>query len=60
MHNESKSKGMGKVLIMDDERIVRETIGMLLCLRGYTAMAAKEGVGALAMFRRARGRGKSV
>ena len=57
---QNEGKGMGRVLIMDDDRIVRETISKLLEFLGYAVMAAKDGGEALEMFRHADRRRQSI
>jgi two-component system cell cycle sensor histidine kinase/response regulator CckA len=42
--------GKGKILLMDDEEIVRDTIGEMLSFLGYTAETAKDGVEAIDLY----------
>ncbi len=46
-------QGLGRILIMDDERIVRESVTRLLQILGYTVVATRNGEEALAQFRQA-------
>ena len=47
--------GTGKILVMDDEAMVREVLGMMLLTLGYEAKFAKDGVEAIEMFSQAQG-----
>ena len=47
--------GKGKILVMDDEAIVREVLGMMLLALGYEAQFAKDGAEAIALFSQAQG-----
>ncbi len=47
--------GKGKILVMDDEAMVREVLGMMLLTLGYEAKFAQDGVEAIEMFSRAQG-----
>ncbi len=47
--------GKGKILVMDDEAMVREVLGMMLLALGYEAQFAKDGVEAIALFSQAQG-----
>ncbi|MGO9393450.1 MAG: ATP-binding protein, partial [Desulfobaccales bacterium] len=47
--------GEGKILVMDDEAMVREVLGMMLLKLGYEAQFAKDGVEAIALFSQAQG-----
>jgi CheY-like chemotaxis protein len=49
----NEKKGMGRILLMDDEPIIRHTIGMLLQMLGYAVLSAKEGGEAIELFRKA-------
>ncbi|HEX2959711.1 MAG TPA: ATP-binding protein [Chitinispirillaceae bacterium] len=44
-------KGSGKILLMDDENLVREIASTMLGEMGYTIIEAKDGEEALALFR---------
>ncbi len=46
--------GKGKVLLMEDEEIVRDTIGQMLSFLGYTTETAKDGVEAIDLYVEAR------
>jgi len=46
-------QGLGKILLMDDERIIRESVGRLLQILGYTVVVTRNGEEALAQFRSA-------
>ncbi|MBN1697603.1 MAG: PAS domain S-box protein [Spirochaetales bacterium] len=43
-------KGKGKILFMDDEQVIRESIGEILKMLGYSYLTAKDGKEALAVF----------
>jgi two-component system, cell cycle sensor histidine kinase and response regulator CckA len=45
--------GMGKILVMDDEEIVRKVAGQMLAHLGYEVVEAPDGESALAFFREA-------
>ncbi|SMC19657.1 PAS domain S-box-containing protein [Desulfacinum hydrothermale DSM 13146] len=47
------SRTQGKVLVMDDEELVRETVGEMLRLLGFEVSLAREGSEAVAAYRRA-------
>jgi PAS domain S-box-containing protein len=49
--------GKGKILVMDDEDIVREVIGEMLLALGYSVAFAAEGAGAVEMYKEARDSG---
>jgi len=51
--------GTGKVLVMDDEEMVREVLGRLLSSLGYEAEFARDGGEAIAMFVQAHGSGQA-
>ena len=44
------AEGKGKILLMDDEEIVRETIGEMLSFLGYKTEFAKDGVEAIDLY----------
>jgi PAS domain S-box-containing protein len=46
--------GTGKILVMDDEEMVREVLGRMLARLGYEADFARDGVEAIEMFVRAK------
>jgi PAS domain S-box-containing protein len=50
--------GKGRVLVMDDERVVRETAEAMLEELGYEAASAPDGVAALARYEEARAQGR--
>ena len=45
--------GTGKILVMDDEQLVRETIIEILCHLGYQAIGAQDGSEALDLYQKA-------
>ncbi|MGC2433415.1 MAG: response regulator, partial [Desulfobaccales bacterium] len=47
--------GTGKILVMDDEAMVREVLGMMLLKLGYEAQFAQDGVAAIELFSQAQG-----
>jgi len=47
--------GKGKILVMDDEAMVREVLGMMLLTLGYEAKFAEDGVEAIELFSQAQG-----
>jgi PAS domain S-box-containing protein len=49
-------KRTGRILLMDDDEIVRETAGVMLDLLGYSVDFATDGKAAIEMFRKARAR----
>ncbi|MBA4417192.1 MAG: hybrid sensor histidine kinase/response regulator [Syntrophus sp. (in: bacteria)] len=49
--------GKGKVLLMDDEEIVRDAIGEMLSILGYTTESAKDGAEAIDLYVEARKQG---
>ncbi|RPH50340.1 MAG: PAS domain S-box protein, partial [Desulfobacteraceae bacterium] len=51
-------KGTGKILVMDDDTLLKEMIGQMLELLGYQAEFAKDGAEAILLFRKARESGK--
>ena len=50
--------GTGRVLIMDDEEIIRDAAGRILQASGYEVESARDGSEAIALFRRARDAGR--
>jgi CheY-like chemotaxis protein len=52
-----KSAGRDRILLMDDDRCVRETLGKMLEFLGYTISAARNGEEAIALFQRAEEQG---
>jgi CheY-like chemotaxis protein len=50
--------GKGRILVMDDEQIVRDTAGAMLELLGYEFQAAENGEAALALYEQARRSGQ--
>ncbi len=50
---DSFTDGDGKVLIMDDEKIIRESVGQLLMLKGYEVESVKDGDEAIALYKKA-------
>jgi len=54
----SAPSGTGRVLVMDDERIVRETTAAMLVELGYEVEGATDGVAALTLYERARVQGR--
>jgi len=55
---EAIPSGQGRVLVMDDEEIVRAVAGDMLKHLGYVAESARDGDEALAMYRRAQDAGR--
>ena len=51
--------GTGKILVMDDEEMVREVLGRLLARLGYEAEFARDGGEAIEMFVQAQGSGQA-
>jgi two-component system, cell cycle sensor histidine kinase and response regulator CckA len=51
--------GTGKILVMDDEEMVREVIGRMLASLGYEAEFARDGGEAIEMFVLAQGSGQA-
>jgi two-component system, cell cycle sensor histidine kinase and response regulator CckA len=51
-------KGQGKILVMDDEEMVREVLNNMLSHLGYEAVFAKDGVEALDIFSKAQNPGE--
>lgn len=49
--------GTGKILVMDDEALVREVLGRMLASLGYEAVFARNGVEAIQMFAKAQANG---
>ena len=43
-----------KILLVDDERLLRETVKLLLCRQGHTVVEANNGAEALGLFTQAR------
>jgi len=50
--------GEGKVLLMDDEEVVRDVAGEMLKHMGYTVEFAKDGIGAIDLYIKARSSGR--
>jgi CheY-like chemotaxis protein len=50
--------GQGKILIMDDEEVIRVLLSSMLSRLGYTVESAREGTEALALYRRAQEAGE--
>jgi PAS domain S-box-containing protein len=50
--------GEGRILIMDDEKIVRRAVGGMLSRLGYTVEYAEKGEGALSKYKEAKNSGK--
>jgi PAS domain S-box-containing protein len=51
-------RGQGRILVMDDEEMLRDTIGAVLRNQGYQAVAAADGAEALRLFDAGLGRGE--
>lgn len=49
---ENISQGKGRVLVMDDEEMLREVMGEMLSLIGFEAVFARDGVEAVDLYRR--------
>jgi len=56
--NEGLVRGRGRVLIMDDEEIIRDSAGMILHTAGYDVEVAREGREAIELYRKAHESGK--
>jgi len=54
---EAPERPKGKILVMDDEEIVREVVGEMLKEMGYTVKFAKEGSEAVELYHKAKGAG---
>jgi len=54
---EATERPKGKILLMDDEEIVREVVGEMLKEMGYTVKFAKEGSEAVELYHKAKGAG---
>ena len=52
--------GRGRVLVMDDEALVRNAAGGMLASLGYDVVSASDGAEALAVFEQARREGRAV
>ncbi|MCG6535943.1 MAG: response regulator, partial [Syntrophales bacterium LBB04] len=50
--------GKGRILVMDDEEMVRDVVGEMLQLLGYEVAFAGDGQGAVELYRRAREHGE--
>ncbi|MBN2123560.1 MAG: PAS domain S-box protein, partial [Deltaproteobacteria bacterium] len=50
---ETRLEGKGKVLVMDDEEIIRDIAGKMLTHMGYEAAYARDGLEAIALYREA-------
>jgi PAS domain S-box-containing protein len=50
--------GTGKILVMDDEEMVREVLGRMLASLSYEAQFARDGAEAIEMFSQAQGSGQ--
>ncbi|MEK6776396.1 MAG: CHASE domain-containing protein [bacterium] len=57
-HEEEIIKGRGRVLVMDDEEVVRKVLGEMLNHLGYEVWFAEEGSGAIDIYQRARDAGE--
>ena len=56
---EEHKTGMGRILVMDDERIIRELVCEILTGMGYKTVTALNGVEAIKLYRRAMESGNS-
>ncbi len=54
---EAPERSKGKILVMDDEEIVREVVGEMLKEIGYTVRFAKDGSEAVELYQKAKGAG---
>jgi CheY-like chemotaxis protein len=52
MNIATDTKGSRRVLLVDDERLVREMVRVLLCQEGYAVVEANNGAEALGLFTR--------
>ncbi len=55
---EAPCTGKGKILVMDDEEMVRNVAEEMLCSMGYEVESAKDGTEAIEVYRRAKESGK--
>ncbi len=51
-------RGTGRILVMDDDRLVRDTVGQILISLGYEAAFASDGEAAVERYRQAADAGK--
>ncbi len=56
--NDGLVSGSGRILIMDDEEIIRDSAGMILRAAGYDVEVAREGREAIELYRKAHESGK--
>jgi len=54
---ETRDRPKGKILVMDDEEIVREVVGEMLKEMGYAVKYAKDGSEAIELYQKAKGAG---
>ncbi len=50
--------GKGKILVMDDEELVRKVVGEMLVFLGYEVEFAKEGIEAIELYKKAKAQGQ--
>ena len=55
---EAPARGVGKVLVMDDEEVIREMLDKMLPLAGYEVILTKDGAEAIEQYTKAREAGK--
>ena len=58
-HNGATSKGSGNILLMDDEKNVRDTVYKLLVHMGYNVESVKDGDEAIKLYKESMNNGKS-
>jgi CheY-like chemotaxis protein len=56
----NQEKSMGKILLMNDDRLVRDTLGKMFEFLGYSIVRAKNGEEALAQYRKGEAEGAPV
>jgi CheY-like chemotaxis protein len=52
------SRARGRILVMDDEEIIREVVGALLKYLGYSVAYARDGLEAIKLYQQAKSEGK--
>jgi CheY-like chemotaxis protein len=55
---EKVHRGEGKILVMDDEKMVRDVVGSMLGILGYKTELAKDGVEAIELYKKAKQSGQ--
>jgi CheY-like chemotaxis protein len=49
---DKSAPGEGKILLMDDEAVIRESVGELLTMKGYEVVYAEDGEGAIELYKK--------